>query len=103
MSPVVALKRRIEDLILAPEPGKQWNARQRRCTAKKRRVRDLEFVSQTAEAAHVDDVAHRVHDTAGCEEEKSLKECMREEMEDAAGDGAAAQTEKHVAKLAHGR
>ena len=62
-------------------------------------------LAEAAESSHVDAVVHRVHDRAGREEQRRLEEAMAEQMDDADGVHALAQThgEEHVADLADRR
>ena len=50
----------------------------------------------------VDAHVHRVDDAAGAEEEAGLEEGVREDVEEARGEGADADAEEHEAELAHG-
>ena len=70
-----------EDLVLAPEAGERRQAGQGQGAAQERPVRHRHHLAQAAEAAHVDDVAHRVHDAAGGQEQQGLEEGVREQME----------------------
>src|SRR5262249_41464706 len=97
----------VEDFVLAPETGKQRHASQSSRAAQECPVGSLEQSAQAAEATHINHATHGVHDTAGAEKQKSLEEGMGEQVKDGSDDGklcqvahAAAQSEKHVAKLA---
>ena len=72
-------------------------------------MRHRQHLAQAAEAAHVDDVAHGVHDAAGREEQERLEKGVGEQVEHARDDGVragrrradgAAEAEEHVAELA---
>ena len=98
-------ERRLDDLVLAPEPGERRDADDRQVADPERHVRDDHDRPERAEAAHVDLVVHAVHDRAGAEEEVGLEEAVGEQVEDR--ERVAGRTEPggqhHVADLAHGR
>ena len=94
-----------EDRVLAPKSGEERKAGQRQAPSEERPVRDGHDAPQPAEAAHVDDAAHRVHDTARAEEQAGLEEGVREQVEhsgERAGERAGSQREEHVTELADG-
>ncbi len=58
------MRRRVQrrkNFILAPKPGEQRHAGQRRRTAQKRPMRNRQHATQSTEAPHINHVAHRMH------------------------------------------
>ena len=101
---VAALARAEQDLVLRPEAGQRWNARERQRRDQERPERDRHVVLESTHVLlHVEGVVRAgVGHRAGAEEQAGLEERMREEVEDAGGPCADAEGHHHVAELAHG-
>src|SRR3989338_926684 len=74
-----------QDLIFAEKSRKGWYARNRDSADHKRRIRHGKVFLQSSHLLNVLLVVHPVNDRAGTEEEESLEECVRHNMENAGG------------------
>src|SRR5208283_4426566 len=92
-----------DNLILGEESGERENAAEREGRGHEGPEGYRHFVAQAAHLAHVLLAAHRMNHRAGAEEQASLEERMRHQMEDRSRVRANAERREHVAKLAHGR
>ena len=71
---------RQENLILAEEAGEREDAGKGQAADREGQVGVWQPVAQAPEPSHVDDVAHRVHHAAGCQEEQGFEERVREQV-----------------------
>src|SRR5882724_4712105 len=60
---------RSQDLVFAPEAGKERKRGKSKSPAQERPVGDRHHFTQAADAAHIDHATHRMHDAAGTQEE----------------------------------
>ena len=70
-----------EDFVLAPEPRQQGKTGQGQGAAQECPVCGGQELAKPAEAAHVDDVAHGMHDAAGAQKQQGLEKRMRVQVE----------------------
>jgi hypothetical protein len=101
-------KRALDNRVFRIETGKAADAdyansgnRQRACHHCPEGQRDR--FTQAAIITHVLLVMHRVNDRTGAQEEQSLEEGMREQMEHGHTIGPAARCKEHVSELRTGR
>ena len=94
----------LDEVVLGQEPGEGRHPQDGEPADTHGDPGDRHGAAQAAEAAHVDLVAHGVHDRAGPQEELGLEEAVGEQVEDGEGvaDRAEPGTQHHVADLAHG-
>ena len=93
---------RAEDLVLREEAGERRESGDGDRGDEERPRRDGDLLPQPAHVADVLLAAHGVNHRARSEEEAGFEEGVRDEVEDAGGEGADADTDEHETELRDG-